>query len=506
MSVIVTERVAACVLLWSIAWPAVTAVGHADFRRAFPAVTRRLGGLTAGYLAAVAAVTAVAPAWVLTSLILAALGALVALKWIGAPTRGSRRGWPQGSLCPMAVGPWVDRTFFSRQRARFGDRFKTTQFWRPMACFVGLADGIEFIGEHESSLASPPMAFGRFIPGGFLRHMAPERHAVAKEAFRGAFDREVYEPLEPFVRDQYRTALARMADASAEYASGTPPRRHVQRAVFGIWARLFFGVEPESDACEELRGLYKIIDIRNPCGASDRAIKNAVERIIAIVRDRATGQLVPGAHRPESFLDALSRHRPGALRDASLVTNLAYVMHTTWADVSGLLVWALRLLTDHPEWVDRLRAEGTDEHQGSTLPLGTRIVLETLRLEQSEYLYRIATRTIRHGDLVVPRGWLVRLCVQESHRDATIFERPDTFDPDRFLRRTYTRREYSPFGAGLRHACLGEGLTKMVGRAFVEELARDYEWATVQDGPPEYSTWRHWRPSSDWRITVKRRA
>jgi cytochrome P450 len=134
------------------------------------------------------------------------------------------------------------------------------------------------------------------------------------------------------------------------------------------------------------------------------------------------------------------------------------------------------------------------------LPLSTRVVLETLRLEQSEHLYRVATREIEHRGFVIPRGWLVRLCVRESHRDPAVFENPEAFDPDRFLRRTYTRREYSPFGAGLRHTCLGEGLTRLVGHVFVEEVASAYTWRTVTDGAYEYSAWRHWRPSSRWRV------
>ena len=76
-----------------------------------------------------------------------------------------------------------------------------------------------------------------------------------------------------------------------------------------------------------------------------------------------------------------------------------------------------------------------------TLPRGgrrcaatsTRIVMETLRLEQSEYLYRETTRDIEHKGVVIPRGWLVRLCVRESHQDPAIFANPDVFDPDRFL-------------------------------------------------------------------------
>ena len=54
------------------------------------------------------------------------------------------------------------------------------------------------------------------------------------------------------------------------------------------------------------------------------------------------------------------------------------------------------------------------------------------------------------------------MCIRESHQDATTFHDPTTFDPDRFIGRSFTRAEYAPFGA-FRLACIGEELTKTVG-------------------------------------------
>ena len=66
------------------------------------------------------------------------------------------------------------------------------------------------------------------------------------------------------------------------------------------------------------------------------------------------------------------------------------------------------------------------------LSLAARIIAETLRLEQSEYIVRVARRPLSVGGFRIPAGWLLRLCVRESHRDPTAFTDPDRFDPDRF--------------------------------------------------------------------------
>lgn len=492
------ERALAGIVLGLVVWPIVRACGSAAFRRAFPVFAGALAALLAAYATGLAFVVVLAPLWLVGVLVAIGLAVLAALRWHAAVARGAARGLPPGSLAPLQLGPWFDRGFYLDRHRELGTPFKTVQFVRPMACFVGLAEGLDFMKANEASLGSPGMPFGKFIRGGFLRHMPPELHTVTKSLFAAAFTREVYEPLAPFMRDAFHAELTRMSLAGD---GGVPPRRHVQRALFSIWMRLFFDVAPDAPARDRLKTLYRTLDIRNPTRASDRAIRAAVDEIMAIARERRRAARDDGA--PPSFLAALERARPGAVDDPTLLGNLVYMGHTTWADVSGLLVWVFRMLTEHAAWADRLRAIGSGAREDDGDPrLAARIVMETLRLEQSEHLYRVANRDLARGDTLIPRGWLVRLCVRESHQDPRVFADPATFDPDRFRDRAYSLREYSPFGGGLRHACVGEGLTTHVASLFAETLATGFRWSTVADGPYEYSAWRHWRPGSAWRVQM----
>jgi cytochrome P450 len=498
------ERAILMALLAVVAWPAVGPTFSRAFWHAFPDAARRLAALLGAYAAGVVLVAIAAPTWMLRGLAGAGVAVLLAVEWHSSVARGRAHRWPPGSLRPLPLGSWFDREFFFDAHRRFGSPFKASQFVRPMACVVGIAEGLDFFKAHEASLASAPLPFQRFVPGGILRYMPPAIHDSTKEFFRRSFQRDVYAAQEPLMREAIRAELARAAEASAASAGqGVPPRRHIQRAVFAIWARLFFRIAPGTAEMARLQALFKVIDIRNPQGAPDAAIHAAVAEITAMLRAQLAAAPPPGAAAPESFLDALAAHHPAAIDDRTVIGNLIYTMHTTWSDVSGLLQWLMRMLTEHPEWVPRLRdAPPTDAATDTGTALPARIVMETLRLEQSEFLYRVVTRDIAHKGFMIPRGWLVRVCVHESHRDPAVFADPHRFDPDRFLRRTHPRREYSPFGAGMRHACLGEGLTMTVGRIFVDELARRCDWQTVADGPYEYGPWRHWRPSSRWRVLV----
>ena len=199
----------------------------------------------------------------------------------------------------------------------------------------------------------------------------------------------------------------------------------------------------------------------------------------------------------DSFLGRLVALDAMLPADPTVIGNLIYISQSTANDVSELLTWLFKMLSDHPEWPDRLRG-------GSSTGLAERIVSETLRLEQSEYVMRQPLEDLTWQGFVIPRGWQIRICVRESHRDPTLFEAPEVFDPDRHLERTHGPNELAPFGIhGL--ACLGEHLTRAVARIFVTELVKDYEWTVVEDGPREFGGF-HWRPSSRLRVRLEARS
>ena len=82
------------------------------------------------------------------------------------------------------------------------------------------------------------------------------------------------------------------------------------------------------------------------------------------------------------------------------------------------------MLADHPAVVVAARAElawsdAVDGPAAQERCLCTRIVLETLRLEQSEHIYRRTTSSVTVADRTIPAGWIVRVGVHEAHRTTT---------------------------------------------------------------------------------------
>lgn len=494
------ELALALAILAVAAWPCLRVCVSGEFRRAFP---RQVLAAWVALAIYVLVVLVMAVAWPggLRLLAIVALACIVAHAIYSHPRFGLRRGLPPGSLKLLALAPWFERWFFLKQHRRYGSPFKVSQFIKPMACVVGLAKGHDLFRVHEDSLASPPLWFGRFIPGGLMRHMPPADHEAYRNILRDAFRPEAFQPLESFMTETMRSAMVAMArESAASGAAGIRPRPHIQRMMFVIWARLFFSVSADSADFARLKSCFRVIDTRNPQGASDERTREALKEIGEILQRQAADLRAQQGDAP-GVLASIVRRQPAAVGDPTAMGNLIYEAHITWADLSGFLMWLLRMLTDHPEWSVRLRDDVASASDGTQSSPAALFVSETLRMEQSEHLYRVAEQDIEYDGIRIPRGWLVRLCVQESHRNPEVFADPDTFDPNRFRGCSYSRREYSPFGIG-RHACIGEAIARTVGRLFVEEVGRSWQIKTVQDGSVEYSSWRHWRPSSRWRVLM----
>jgi cytochrome P450 len=155
------------------------------------------------------------------------------------------------------------------------------------------------------------------------------------------------------------------------------------------------------------------------------------------------------------------------LRDE--VVTLFLAGHETTANA---LTWASYLLSTHVAIERRLRAEVDETLQGriptdSDLPnlTYTRMVIdETLRFYPPAW---ITNRRAIEADTVcgyrIPADATVSISPYVTHRDPTLWQNPEGFDPDRFApERSDARPHYAyfPFGGGPRQ-CIGKGFALM---------------------------------------------
>jgi cytochrome P450 len=317
--------------------------------------------------------------------------------------------------------------------------------------------------------------------------------------FRSAFTTTIVDSARPDFHAIVRGELDEMADLCARQdRGGISPISGLRRMVFAALARVMFGMEHHDPAVARLAELYSVLDYAAAWRTPPWRTRRTLDEVAAIlVGERRARE--PGAR--SSFMSQLAAAAPEALDEPTVVYNLVYIMMQGWRDASGLFGWIVKTLGDHPEWRSRVREAAALPDFDQNLP--GRIVRETLRMHQSEYLQRLIRSDIRINGFVAPRGWLLRVCVWEGHRSEKTFTDPTRFDPDRPLGQPYTRPDYTPFGAS-RMWCLGEHLTLVMARALVEELSA-LEWSITADGPPELGDF-HWRPSAKLRIALTPRA
>jgi cytochrome P450 len=525
-----TAAVLELTLLAVLSWPWTRLV--IDRRRRLARTAPLHHAALAGGLAAAGGASVLlaihSPAALHASTAVAALAGAAAW-WRARPSRGRARGLPPGSLAvTRSLRAIVDRDFYAAEARRHGPVFKMAQFHRPVACVVGLERGHDLMRRHRESLGPSPLPWNHELRGGFLRYMDDATHDLYGSLFRVALAGPVVTAAEPATRRAARRELAALAAACATApAAGAQPGAALDRIVLAAFARVLFGIEEQTPAFAVLERRHADLEAQSLSARLTARSRAALDELRALV-ERRSRELETGAANGDTrcALAELRRLEP-AMPDGVCIDNLLFILKIATGNVGALLRWIVKILGEHPRWSERLRAElgaglaaGVEPEGGPrdleapgaaaeaaagnaterTPSLADRIVMETLRLEQSEYLYRVVRREFEHGGFVFPAGWQLRLCVKESHRSEQVWSDPGVFDPDRFLHASPTRSQYSPFGFH-QHACNGVDLNNMICRVTLEELAR-FDWRVVGDGELErdFRHWSHWRPSSRLRV------
>ena len=433
---------------------------------------------------------AVSEPWLLRGLAAASLVAMSIGWWRARPDFGASRGLPPGSLALASVGPWVDPDFYGKQAARHGAIFKTSTLVKPTVGIVGWPLALDLFRTHDASLTAPAARFSKNIPGEFVRYMSDPNHATYSPLLRGALSSSITRGAEARIGELIRSELQSAANESAgRDVRGVQVNALVSRIVQRVLLHLFYGVDPGGTVAERLSGLYRTLDPSRAWRVRRQRVRHSVDELARFARSNAT---------EDSFIGSALRMHP--TDDDTLVKNLVYMVQTSHSDLTGLLTWIFWQLSRRPDLAARLRT--TDDLDSAA----RRVVMETLRLEQSEYISRRTTREIRWQGFVIPRGWHVRVCVRENHRDPRHFPDPERFDPDRFLDAPPMRETYSVFGtSATRTSCLGAGITLTLGGIFVRELVAGFDWTVVRDGSPEFSG-VHWRPNARLQVALRGRA
>jgi cytochrome P450 len=194
--------------------------------------------------------------------------------------------------------------------------------------------------------------------------------------------------------------------------------------------------------------------------------------------DRFAGYLAERRREPRN--DVLSGMATATYPDGSTPDLLEVVKPATFLFAAGqetvtkLLSAAVQTLGDRPEYQQILR-ENPDR-----IPT---FIEEALRMHAPTKVdFRLVRKTTTLGDVRLPAGTIVMLCLGAANRDPRKFENPHEFRPER-----KNVREHIAFGRGI-HTCAGAPLARVEGQITVRRMLdrmRDITASEAHHGPAD---------------------
>jgi amino acid adenylation domain-containing protein len=408
---------------------------------------------------------------------------------------------PPGDLDRLDHAEHADRLFLHRRFEELGPIFKAAlSNDRLVVGVLGLPACRRLLEEHDDDIGPDSISIERMVPKGFLRQMEGSDHATYRARLVSALRACDLGQLDP----ELRAILDRgLRGLSRSRASQPNDPQLLLTTLDGIASstliRLFFGAPPDAPLhASLLRAFHRL----GPEGFV-WAIGLPQERAFADLRQQLVEFLAESVVHDSSSAGVLQHAvRQGALDD-TLLGNLIYLVEMGRFDLAGLFRWLVAHAARHPALLQRIRVEErvAAGQASSASSLAEAFVLETLRMDQSERLMRVAKRDFVFDGYRIPEGSVVRLCLWESHKLSTSFGDPFTFDPDRFLGTDYTSDEFAPFGLGRRH-CPVAGFAVHLATLLVQTIANLGTLDLLSDGPPIHGAY-HWEPSERLAVSLR---
>ncbi|CDY75543.1 putative cytochrome P450 hydroxylase [Caballeronia glathei] len=294
----------------------------------------------------------------------------------------------------------------------------------------------------------------------------PPRHTRVRKLIAGALTARAIASMEPGLIALVDGLLARASargrlDLIDDFASAIPVEvignlldvPHGERAPLRDWSLAILGaLEPSLTPEQEALG--------------NRAVSEFIDYLKVLVARR---RAAPGDPQHDVLTRLILGETDGErLDEAELLHNCIFILNAGHETTTNLIGNGLVLLSKWPGERERLRREPA---------LLDSAVEECLRFESSNQLgNRIAVADTHIGDVPVPRGTPVTLCIGAANRDPEQFEAPQRFDiarePNRHL----------AFGFGI-HQCAGLSLARLEARIAIGRFVARFPGYRL-DGDP----------------------
>jgi hypothetical protein len=305
----------------------------------------------------------------------------------------------------------------------------------------------------------------------------PPLHTRVRKLIMGALTRRAIADMEPGLIVLVDGLLDRLGeqgggDLIESFASAIPVEiignllgvPHAERGPLRNWSLAILGaLEPVVTPAQQALG--------------DHSVTEMLDYLRGLVAQR---RKQPG----DAERDVLTRLIQGEidgerLSEIELLQNCIFLLNAGHETTTNLIGNALICLQEHPAQRNAFTKD-LQASAGNTLAqeaLLTLAVDEFLRFESSNQLSnRRAIKATRIGDVALPAGALVTLCIGAANRDPAVFAQPEVLDLQR------PGNKHLAFGFGI-HQCAGLSLARLEGRIAIGRFLQRFPSYQLTEAP-----------------------
>ena len=256
-----------------------------------------------------------------------------------------------------------------------------------------------------------------------------------------------------------------------------------------------------------------------PGGKSMRAHEARLRHAVAKLVQSRRAAAATGEDLLARMLRASDPETDRGLSDEHVADNIVSFLMAGYDTTALSLTWALYLVSQSPEWEERIRCE-VNQVAGSgpvksdhvaNLMVVQQVLNESMRLyPTAPIIVRDILNDMEFDGVSVPAGTIGIIPIYAIHRHRSYWSDPDRFDPSRFSpdrKSKPSRFQFMPFGAGPR-ICIGAAFAMLEATIMLATFVRAARFAVEPDFTPQPSGQMFLLPKHGMpmRVTLRERA
>jgi len=392
----------------------------------------------------------------------------------------------------FAIAPYAVQ---DRARRQFGDCYTVRAFGPPMVVFADPEAAKEIFSDDAAVLQAGEANADVLAP------ILGRRSILVLDGERHLRERRLMGPPlhgeRMHVYGRLMQEIAGRVIAAWPVGRPFPIHREMQTITLDVILRAVFGLDEASTFARVRAPIVRFLKMADSAAAPFLAIRQLqfelgglapwgrfvrdraeVRRLLLaeIARRRAEG--TEGRADILSLLVAARDEHGEPMGDDELLDELFTLLMAGHETTATSLAWVFWHLLNHPDVVQRLRAERDAVGGGGPLAPEHVARLEYLDAvtKESARLTPVATNVMRRlqqpariGGRDLPAGINVSVSIYGTHHRADLWPDPERFDPDRFVGVRPAPHTFFPFGGGVRR-CLGAALATYEMKVVLAEV------------------------------------